>query len=181
MLIFSFFSFTGKNSSCEEIKTLKTGALLIRLKTSENIINGLIQRGKKEEAEKIKHEQQKENREIAEAFKSNFAFCKVYFFNSNNSIALKNGNFKGILINVDMEVDSSFSGNNYIIGEYGKSETNKIDGFIFEDKNDQPLKSPFPFFIRLNKSGVVERTKTEMAILVNEELNSFYNSCSSQK
>lgn len=146
----------------QNIITLKDGALFVRLKTSENLINALNAKGKKEQAELVKAEQLKKNQEIANAFASNFTFCKVYFFYSNNSTKIKEGNYSGCLLNTKLEVDTSFTGNNYLIGEFDESETTSIAAFIIKDKKFVQLKPPFPFLIRLNKVLVIERSKEEI-------------------
>jgi hypothetical protein len=171
---FSTFSQSSANAH-KNIASLKKGALFIKLKTSENVINGLIERGRKDEAEKIRAELALENKEIINAFKNNFTFCKVFFFYSNNSQKIKDGNYTGCLLNTNYEIDSTFNGSDYLIGEFGQTETNRIDAFLIEDKNFNQLKKPFPFLIRLNKFGVATRSKDEMAKAVNEELTNFWN------
>lgn len=170
----SSFSQSSANAH-KNIILLKNGALFIKLKTSENVINGLIARGRKDEAEKIRTDQAMENKEIINAFKNNFKFCKVFFFYSNNSQKIKDGNYKGCLINTNNEIDSTFNSIDYLIGEFGQTETNRIDAFLIEDKNFDQLKKPFPFLIRLNKFGVATRSKDEMAKAVNDELTLFWN------
>ena len=68
-----------KNTANQNIQLLKNGALLVRLKTSENLINAYLKKGKIAEAEKIKEEQLKKNKEIVAAFKSQFTFCKDHW------------------------------------------------------------------------------------------------------
>lgn len=178
-LIFNFQGlFIFGQSSTEKAKAqiiiLKSGALLIRLKTSANAINALKQAGRAEEADKIKQEQLIKNKDIAKAFSENIAFCKVYFFYSDHSDAIKNGDF-GSLMNGSLETDSTFNSVNYLIGEFGTSPTNKLDGFIIEDRSLVQLESPFPSFIRTNKAGLKTRSYTEIAQELNNELEIFYN------
>lgn len=158
----------------EQINMLKNGALFIRLKTSENLINALIAKGKTEEAEKVKQEQYAKNKEIAKAFSEHLTFCKVYFFYSNNSTKISSGNYQGCLMNASLETDTSFEGNDYLTAEFDESETTGIDAFVIKDKNFKQLKSPFPFMIRLNKTLVIERKKEEVAIELNQKLQEFY-------
>lgn len=167
------FAQSSRDKAAADIIMLKEGALLVKLKTSENLINGFIRAGKQDEADKVKAEQEMTNKDIARAFGKHFNFCKVYFFYSGQSAAVKNGDF-GQLMNTDLETDTSFNSVNYLIGEFGESETTKIDGFIMEDRNLVQLESPFPFLIRANKSGVISRTYDEMVIALNEELQDFY-------
>lgn len=167
------FAQSSRDKAVADILMLKEGALLVKLKTSENLINGFVRAGKQDEADKVKAEQEMTNKDIARAFSKHFNFCKVYFFYSGQSAAVKNGDL-GQLLNTDLEIDSTFNSVNYLIGEFGESETTKIDGFIMEDRNLVQLESPFPFLIRANKSGFISRTYAEMVIALNDELHDFY-------
>ncbi len=163
-----------KPNAHQDIKMLKQGALFVRLKTSDLQINGLKQKGKDKEAEKIKLNQEKENKAIVEAFKTNFDFCKVYFFYSTYSAEVKKGNYKPYLINTDLQSDSTFTGE-YFVGEYDESATTHIDAFIIKDKNYVQLNSPFPFLIKCNASIVTTRTKEEIVKQLNKELLEFWS------
>ncbi len=160
-----------------QIKMLKNGALLIRLKTSENKINGLIRMGNTAGAENIKQQQYKENKIIADLFKKNFTFCKFYFFYSNQSHLVSAGKLNGILMNANLEVDSSYVGTDFLIGEFSESENNKIPGFISMDKNMEQLKKPFPFLVKQGYIGDSKLVKEEVIIKYDRQLNTFYNSC----
>lgn len=180
-LQFPLFSFSQSSKNAHDaIVMLKRGALFVKLKTSDNAINGLIERGRKDEAERLRSSQALENSETMQAFKKNFSFCKIYFFYSTNSAKIKDGNYKGCLINTSNEIDSSFTGSDYLIGEFNTSATNRIEAFIIEDKNFDQLKSPFPFMTRVNKNGVFTRTKDEIAKAVNDELTFFWNKTAGQ-
>ncbi|HEX8516218.1 MAG TPA: hypothetical protein VF868_08465 [Bacteroidia bacterium] len=163
-----------KEKASAQIHMLKDGALLIKLKTSENVINGLIKDGKPEEAEKVREEQLIRNKEIAQAFTETISFCKVYFFYSSNSAAVKSGDL-GSIMNGSLEADSTFNTVNYLIGEFGESPHNNIEGFIIEDRNLEQLQPPFPSFIRSNKAGLKTRSYKEIAEILDTELNEFYN------
>jgi len=98
-----------REASKTQIKQLKSSILLVRLKTSENAINALLQAGDIEKASRLKLSQETENLKIVTAFKSNFHFCKVRYFYSNNSDKVKQRQFKGILLNDDFKVDNSIA------------------------------------------------------------------------
>ncbi|MDF2436423.1 MAG: hypothetical protein K0Q95_799 [Bacteroidota bacterium] len=170
----SVFSQSGREKAAAEILMLKNGALLIKLKTSENAINGLISAGRTAEAEKLREEQLSKNKEIAQAFTEQITFCKTYFFYSANTNSIKNGDF-GSLMNGGLEKDSTFNTINYLIAEFGESTTSKIEGLIIQDRNLVQLDSPFPSFIRTNKAGVKTRTYKEIAEALDNELYDFYN------
>ncbi len=157
-----------------EIGMLKGGALLVRLKTSDLKINALKSKGMLKEAELIRIGQESTNKQIVEGFWKEFHFCKVYFFYSNNSEKIKSGNHKGYLMNVNMEIDSSFTGQNYLIGEFDESEVSSIDAFVIKDKNFDQMKKPFPFMIKLNQALVTTRSYDKVAVALNEKLFDFY-------
>ncbi len=176
LFLISAFSFAQatRETAQSQIVELKKGVLLVRLKTSENYINTLLRQGDKQGAEDARLQQEKENREIVAAFRDNFTFCKVYFFYSKYSDKIKSGKFKGYLLNTDFEQDTVYTGNDYLLGEFGESETTRLQGFIMKDKNSEQLKSPFPFLIKLNRNGIIERSKPEIVQALNKDLFSFY-------
>ncbi|MCW3084381.1 MAG: hypothetical protein JWP12_1747 [Bacteroidetes bacterium] len=170
----SSFAQSTRETAQSQIVELKTGVLLVRLKTSENYINTLLRQGDKKGAEEARLQQEKENKEIVAAFRDNFTFCKVYFFYSRYSDKIKAGKVKGYIMNANFEKDTLYNGTDYLIGDFGESETTKLQGFIMKNKNSEQLKSPFPFLIKLNRNGVIERSKPEIVQALNKELFSFY-------
>jgi len=172
---------TPRENAAANIRMLKQGALLVRLKTSENYMNVLLRRNDKEGAERVRQQQETENKAIAKAFHDNFTFCKVYFFYSNKSDEIRNGNFKGNLYNDELQPDSTFSGNNYLVGEFGTTQLTNIEGFIIEDHEYKQMQEPFPFLTRKNKMGVKERSAAEMAGAASRDLYSYYNYITANK
>ncbi|MDQ3046254.1 MAG: hypothetical protein M3R27_01810 [Bacteroidota bacterium] len=177
-ILFVFISFAASGQSSREtahstIKQLKGGALFVRLSTSQNLINAYIKNGKVKEAEEIRMKKEKENKEIAEAFKKEFHFCKVYFFYSDKSTDVKEGNYSKHLMNSDLQPDSTFMGF-YIIGEFDQSKNTGLDAFILKNKNYEQLKSPFPFLIKRNQMLVIAKSTEDIAKQVSEKLNEFY-------
>jgi hypothetical protein len=170
----SSLSQSSREKAAAEILMLKNGALLIKLKTSENAINGLISAGRTAEAEKLREDQMSRNKEIAKAFTEQITFCKTYFFYSGNTNSIKNGDF-GSLMNGSLEKDSTFNTINYLIAEFGESQTSKIEGLLIEDRNLVQLGSPFPSFIRTNKAGLKTRTYKEIGEALDNEFYDFYD------
>ena len=164
----------GKYDARQNIRMLKQGALFIRLQTSILKIDGLKQRGRNKEAEKIRVEQEEENKSIAASFHCCFDFCKVYFFYSTFSAEVKNGNYKPYLMDWNFQNDSTFNGNNYLIGEFDESATTNIDAFIIKDKNYVQLNSPFPFLTRRNAMLISTRSKDEVVRKMNLQLNDYW-------
>ena len=169
------FSQNKRNTAHENIVMLKNGALFVRLKTSALKINALNKSGNAKEAEEVRLKQESDNICIINAFKENFKFCPVYFFYSNNSAEITSGNYKGLLINTDNKIDSIFTSNNYLIGEFDQSRTSQINAFFIKDKNYEQLKSPFPFLIKQNQAIVTERSNADVVSLLNKKLIAFYD------
>lgn len=168
----SVFAQSSKPNARENIQLLKEGALFVRLKTSDLKIKALIERGMQKEADEIRIKQEAENKEIAEAFKKNYTFSKVYFFHSNYSTEVKEGRYHAHLMNVDLQADSSFTGN-YLVGELDESY-NGLKAFFIKDKNYEPLKRPFPFLIRLNKMLVSTKSEEQIVKELNARLFDFW-------
>lgn len=172
---------TPHENAAANIELLKSGALLVRLKTSENYMNVLERRGDKAGVEKVRAKQLAENQAIVKAFREKFTFCKVYFFYSNFSDEIRNGQMKGHLYNSDFQLDDTFSGSNYLVGEFGNTQLTNIEGFIIESRDYQQMQEPFPFLTRKNKVGVKERTPAEMAAQASKDLQSYYEYTESKK
>ena len=105
-----------------QIKLLKEGALLIRLKSRNNTIIGLRKIGKVKLAEKIKRKQADYNLKVITAFKTNFDFCPTYFFISNYSINIKDEQFdKVVFLNDSMIEDMTIKLNTkkFLTAEFG--------------------------------------------------------------
>lgn len=165
----------SKEKSRANIVLLKSGALFVRLKTSELKINALKSKGMLKEAEEIRVVQEKTNKSIIAAFKANFTFCPVYFFYSNYSTQIKEGKYKGLIFDVNMQTDSSFASDKYLIGEFDESETTQMDAFIIKDKNYDQLRKPFPFFIKQTEAVVSTRSYEKIVSVLNKRLFEYYS------
>jgi len=97
---------------------LKSGGILVRLKTQENVLKAL--EGKNDQlAKKIKNKRDADNREVIDAFRG-FNYCPIYFFYSSNSVKIKNREFKDILLdfNLNPVPDSLNLNENYVIATF---------------------------------------------------------------
>lgn len=115
----------------QQINDLHNGALLVRLKTGQNTINALIKSGQTDLAEKRKQKINEENLRIINAFKSEFNFCPVYFFYSNDSKLVSEGKFDEVkFIDEKLQVIDKFKFEfeNFLIAEFGevKGDTTKF-------------------------------------------------------
>ncbi len=176
LLLISTISFAQKKEIAKaNIVALKNGALFVRLKTSQLQIDGLKKMGKTKEAEELREKQAETNRAIIIAFKGYFEFCPVYFFYSNYSNEVKEGNYKGFIFDGDMKANTSFASKNYLIGEFDESANTKMDAFIIKDKNYVQLKKPFPFYVKAYEMGVSNRPYKEIVLILNKKFFEFYN------
>ncbi|PIX32598.1 MAG: hypothetical protein COZ21_12805 [Bacteroidetes bacterium CG_4_10_14_3_um_filter_31_20] len=135
-----------KRKSKEQIQQLKNGILLIRLKTSENKINALIEMGKIEKANKIKTKQYIENKAILATFKNRFKFCKTAFFYSNKSKYIQENKFSNIFLNDSLLIDSTIvidSKKPIFIAEFGTLEPDTMiyfSHYSYEPNSDFSVK-----------------------------------------
>lgn len=112
--------------SIEQIKKLKNGVLIIRLKTKSSTIKAFRDRGYEEEAQKAEENVKKTGLELIKAFRKNFNFCDFYFVASTYTIDLKEKNFKEVYFyDEKMEIDSLIKPDlsNFFIAEYGSVES----------------------------------------------------------
>lgn len=164
----------SRDNARTNITTIKTGALFVRLRTSELKITALKNKGMVKEAEEIRLAQLTTNKEIVAAFRQEYQFSKVYFFYSSHSNKIKEGNHKGYLLNFELMPDSSFTGQNYLIGEFDESQNTQIDAFIIKDKNYEQIKKPFPAFIKQTEYGVSTRSYNKIVKILNKNFVDFY-------
>lgn len=128
ILVVVAFGSYAQNDPNVIFKALNEGAILVRLKTKVNLINGL--EGKNAEmAARIKAEQQKENEAIVDAFNSVFHYCEVYYFYSDNSRNIKNKQFKGALLDEKLNVIKNIPelNENYLIAEFSQTQGDSIN------------------------------------------------------
>ncbi|MFT7086485.1 MAG: hypothetical protein ACJAV5_002213 [Vicingaceae bacterium] len=109
-----------KEMAKKDIVLLKEGALLVRLKTSENTIVALRKAGREKQALKDEKWQLTQNQKRVKAFKTYFDFAPVYFFYSDKSDKVRKGDFEGIFLNEKLELDSTIvlSKQNIYTAEY---------------------------------------------------------------
>ncbi len=134
ILIILIPAFVLPQTSRQQIKEMKEGVMLVRLKTSEKVIEGLKDAGLFDKAKEVRQEQKEENQEIAAAYHKSFDFCPVYFFYSDCSGKVREGNFEDCLMDHNLEKMKSVPeiGDNYFISEF--SHVRKTDPVYF-DKN----------------------------------------------
>jgi hypothetical protein len=108
-----------------QIKELQQGVLLVRLQNKAYTIQALKDAGRADDAAKVEAKQLEINQEIVTAFREEFDFCPVYFFNSSDSKKVMAGNISEIgFLDKKLEVDTNISCNNefYYIAEFSSIE-----------------------------------------------------------
>lgn len=170
---FCFSAFAQSNSSnrsiaIQQIRDLKTGALVVRLKTNDRSIESYRKAGQTALAEKLSEERKKQNQKLADAFRTYFDYCKVYFIYARNTDNLLKGK-QNIFLNDTLEVDTSIhlTEKYFLIAEYGLITSNmRTDEYHYKSVNQTEatssasstsvvfisdttltqLKEPFPFY-----------------------------------
>lgn len=153
-----------------QINQLKDGALVVRLKTNQTLIDELTKKGDTKTALEKQKEQYAINKNTIHAFKDYFNFCKVYFVSSNFSDSLLNGARTGFFLDSNLNIDPSIKMNEnfYLIAERDYGYNSSI-GFVPEDsarkvvetgnpvremaivlknKYGHQLKGPFPYLVK---------------------------------
>lgn len=181
---FEKFYWRRKIVSAWQIKQLKSNALVVRLKTNKLAINALIKNGDTRAAEKKRVETLITDLNIYKAFQKNYKFSKVYFLFSDYTDSLLNGVRKNIFLDSNLHIDPSIemTENFYLIGEpdyiynssigYVKEDsaryqresgsTNQFAPIILKNKYGHQLKSPFPYYVYLNKYPLTYQTNDQV-------------------
>lgn len=114
-----------KRIAGRQIRQLRDGALLVRLKTSAPTIRAMRLKGMHYEAEQIQKQQRMENVALIRAFEQFYTFSEVRFFMSYDSKKVKAKKFDGVFVNDSLEVDSNLFLRNkkhIFIAEYAEIE-----------------------------------------------------------
>jgi len=175
-LFLSFFVFSSysllsqknkvnnKANAYEQISSLKSGALLVRLQTKQPTIDAYNEKGYTEIAAELEKNQIAGNKRIIQAFNEDFHFCKVYFFLSEDSEAIEENRLDDVIfLNSNYEKDPSIELNEpfYLIAIFGGAGTLvdkdddpyeamvSFDALVIVDKKFEPLRKPFPYYVKL--------------------------------
>ncbi|WP_417588349.1 hypothetical protein [Owenweeksia hongkongensis] len=175
-ICFSLNAQTNLDKAKEQLHELKNGVLLVRLFTNDAKISGLEAAGKTSEANKTAQAQQRENKDILLSFSQVFQFCPVFFFYSDDSEYIRNGNFDGKIFDSSLTlVDPSEITGTVFTAEFSETENLGIEGLIIMDDQLFPLEAPFPFYQRkYTVFGVVSLTKSRMVHRLNNKLRDTY-------
>jgi len=108
-----------------QAQELRTGVLLVRLKSMNSTIRALEGYGRYAEAQAVRTSAEKENREVINGFRA-LSFCKVLYFYDYHSNFIRSGELDTILLNDKLEPVSpdSITGKIFVaeFGEYASPE-----------------------------------------------------------
>lgn len=137
-----------------KLQELKKTALLVRLRGYKNQISSLEEKGDTLRVKLIKQKRDEQNRSVVNAFSSDFDYCPVYFFYNYDTKKIKNKDFKNVLLNKNLEIDSSivFNLDTFLVGELDYTKLDSTTdfsnyGFSIKDQNFEVLPKPFPRFV----------------------------------
>lgn len=159
---------SNRGIASQQIKDLKGGAIVVRLKTNDRSIDAYRKSGRNELANKLTEANAKQNQKLVDAFRGFFDYCKVYFIYAKNTNALLLGN-QNIFLNDTLALDTTIKMKEkyFLIAEYGLITTNELtDEYHYRSMNHtepsstsastnvifisdtslKQLKEPFPFY-----------------------------------
>ena len=155
----------SKYKAYHQMKHLKEGVLLVRLKTKEKTVAKYEEMGMDDRAKVTKAKQQAENADILAAFDKLFEYCPAYFFYSNETSKLRDGNFQEMqLFDAKQdEINADFLKNKYfLVAEFGRAYdaefvvegdntqrrsaggVGPVDALVVMDRDFVQLERPFP-------------------------------------
>jgi hypothetical protein len=176
-----------KDTATDQLNNLQSGVMLIRLPTNEAKIAKLKTMGRNDLAKKESAEMAQFHTDILKTFEKHFTFCPVYYYYSDKSVEVKNGNFDGNLFDAKLNnvPALSFSKKQKFYAEFGfvhqeeltvekDGQSVKVAGLggkkafvIRTHEGIQPL-SPFPYTVNYYYKG--DGTLTKPVQKINDQL-----------
>ena len=193
---------SNQEFSKQQVKTLKTTALLVRLRGYKKQIAIFEEQGDTAMVRLIKQKRDIQNLSLIEAFAFKFDFCPVYFFYNYDSRKIKNREFEGVFLNSNLQKDSTirFELDTFLIGELGYAFEGVDENTVLDDKNTIRSRnnttsdfSNYGFNIRNHDFYIIPKPfpnfvsgyfaifkKSDKAIIerVNQELHKYYQTSS---
>ena len=114
---------TIRSATSYMLRNLKSGSLVVRLKTNQKSVDAYRRAGKIYVAERIETERRNQNLKLYWAFRNHFTFCKVYFIYAHETQRFLDGE-RGIFLDRELNHDTSivFTDSEYIFCEYGSAQ-----------------------------------------------------------
>lgn len=181
-----------KIKAASQVKNLKNGVLLVRLRTSDIAIRNLKQSGNEKMAATVQRQQDAANQLLVHAFESQFTFCPIYYFYSSETGQVKNGKTKGYFLNNKLQPDPNLAlpDTNFFVAELTELEQFRTDpdspqesvnaevtfkALVVRDYKFHQLAKPFPYFIKASSNFPPrKRSEAEMVNLLNARLMTYY-------
>ena len=166
-------------ASSEDIRNLKQGYLLVRLRNVDRQVALLRQRRQRTQANRIRVQQKLTNARIVEAFRDHFDFCPVYFFYSNNSRNVIERSLDSLVLDHQMlPVDSGLlTDKKFLAAEFADiqppADGAGLPALIVMNDELRQLADPFPYYVRTTVLGK-EDMEDNAVRLLNEKLTAFY-------
>lgn len=142
LLIIVSSSIFSQNNTEQLFKNLHNGAILVRLTSNSNTLKAL--KGKDDVlAAKIVKQRDEKNREIIDAFASQLTLCPVYYFYSDDTKAIVEKNFEGVLLDSDLNRVNEFPAlnSNYLVASFSGTHENKeieeYENVRYSDRNSE--------------------------------------------
>jgi hypothetical protein len=167
---------SDKDRAVMQIRQLKQNALIVRLQMREQTTEQLRQAGNAEAATKLQLEQEKKNKEIIAAFRSDFTFCPVYFIDGAQSELLTRKEWdKIVFLNAEGREDSTirYSYPLFFTGEFTSMDQN-ISALIIADENFVRLPDPFPSHVNAYSELSENRPVSKSVRKLNSELHDYF-------
>lgn len=158
----------------ESARALESGVLVVRLFWQHDRVEHLRRSGSTSEYEEVVEEINNLNQDIILAFHEHYTFGSVVFMDSDNSRALIDGEWEGIM--------HDFNGNTveiepmpYLVADFSQTKNMSLYGLNIWQWDGQRWKnppSPFPAFIsKYGFMGFVTRTHAEVVEKWNDALH----------
>lgn len=188
--VFDTFS-NDREKAQTQIVLLKSGALIVRLKTQDRKIEAYKNAGNTKLVNKLEKELNIFNSNLIESFNKYYNFSKVYFIFPLDYNELLAGKNSGYFLNNKMHKDASIEINfedDFFVCEYGvvydediidqnnaktkvvTSTPRQQDALVIKDLDLVQLLSPFPAYVSIRLKTVDKSVEN-----LNNSLHKFYN------
>lgn len=119
----------AKDIAKMQISELKNSVLLVRLKTGKNTIEAMLKAGQNQMAENRQQHIDSENSRIVKAFRTEFDFCPVYFFYSDDSKFIAEHKFdRVVFLNDSLQPDKNINitSKKFYTAEFGNVSSDTV-------------------------------------------------------
>lgn len=172
-----------KQDASKQIRELKNTMLLVELKDAGNASEALKSQGETEKARKLEASVNRQNQEIAGAFREYFNFCPVYFYYDLSKDEISRMHFMNVLMDADLKPVKAISRPvpmfyvarfGYLdSGPEGSRSGGHVKALVIRDHKFVQLKEPFPYYV---KASSLEGHYGKKVKKLNKQLNEFYQS-----